>query len=163
MQKVLALIFMITLGTSSAGLFAQNSNELAVGQVFGNEVGQVVNGWEHVGGSLFYQRQTKNYVTTEVTKCCVASFKRGNTYLFAHTSPVARRATGGVEAERIVKMKKFTLSQNERTIDCNLIWITPVQSFYNSQTRVIRSIIFDGADFIEIKWFAPDKYCSLGD
>ena len=144
-------------------LSAQANNELRVGQVIGNEQGQIVNGWKQVGGTHFPRRTTQNYVTTEVDECCVVVFKKGAVYLLAATTPIARNLSGGVEAEKINLIRKVIVATGEREADCNLMWIYPVVSFFSNAKKPIRSIIFDGSNFVEIKWFGSKSYCDLGD
>lgn len=142
---------------------AQEATDLRVGQVIGNEQGQVINGWTQVGGTHYQKRSTKDYVTTETTECCVTTFKRGDTYLFAATDPIARGQRGGVEAERITVIKKFTIPADENEVDCSLMWIMPATSFSKGFGSPIRSIIFDGTEFVEIRWSDPGLYCDFGD
>ena len=62
---------------------AQPTTGVGVGQIFGNEQGQIINGWEHTGGGLYPKRKTANYVTTETDECCFAIFKKNGTILIA--------------------------------------------------------------------------------
>jgi hypothetical protein len=152
---------------------AQSSGELSIGQVVGNEIGQVINGWSQVGGSQYHIRKTQNYVTTETfdyvttetLACCVMTFRRGSVFLFAQSEPIARRASGGVEAVRIINIKKFVIPTNELQTDthCSLMWITPIMSFHNNQTKIVRSIVLSGNEFVQIRWFDPGPYCGHGD
>lgn len=156
------LAFLLAL-LSGHGALAQGQTDLTVGQVIGNNVGQVVNGWTQVGGSQYQSRETRNYVTVEGYACCVAVFRNGDTYLFAATSPIAKTASGGVEAERIVAIRKIAIPRAETPVSCSLLWIDPAASFSSGPGKQIRSVIFTGADFVEIRWFDPGKYCDYGD
>ena len=142
---------------------AQSSGELSIGQVFGSEIGQVINGWTELGGFHYQIRNTQNNVTTETSACCVTMFRRGSVFLFAQTEPIARRASGGVEAERIIRMKKFVIQTNERDAVCSHMLISPILSFYNIQTKIVRSIVLSGNDFVQIRWFDDDQQCHHGD
>ena len=142
---------------------AQNVEELRVGQVIGNENGQVVNGWQQQGGGYYLRRTTQNYVTQEISECCVTVFTRGNIYLFAATEPIARSERGGVEAERVKAIWKLTINDDEQPVDCNLMWIKPSASFSTGPGKAIRSVIYDGDDFTLISWFDPGNYCGYGD
>ena len=136
---------------------------LKVGQVIGNELGQTVNGWNQVGGTHYQQREVQNYVTTERDECCITAFRKGNTYMLALTLPIARNAAGGVEAERIVKLHAVKGTPNENTVECSLLWIMPAITLGTTPDKPVRSIIYDGTDFVEVRWQDSGTYCDWGD
>lgn len=144
-------------------VIAQDTSGLRVGQVIGNELGQVINGWKQQGGELVQTRVTENYITREIDECCVTIFTKGNVYQFAITEPIARTRRGGVEAERITILWNFTPAAGEEPVDCNLMWIRPVASFSTGPGKVIRSVIYNGEEFTVIRWFDPGMYCSRAD
>lgn len=141
----------------------QGQGQLRVGQVIGNEIGQVINGWKQQGGGSFQRRTTTDYVTREVEECCVTTFTKGGTYLFAATEPIARSNRGGVEAERIKTTWTMAVGAGESYLDCSLMWIRPVASFSSGPGKVIRSVIYDGSEFTLIRWYDPGNYCDHSD
>tara|TARA_R110000824_G_scaffold62111_5_gene164674 strand:- start:82 stop:543 length:462 start_codon:yes stop_codon:yes gene_type:complete len=142
---------------------AEPSKDIYIGQIFGNEQGQVINGWKHNGGGLYQSRTYMNSVTTEKSICCYATFEKDETILIARTEAVARKDSGGVLAERVLATMLLKPLKTEIGIDCSLLWITPVLSFYDEKTELIRSVVISGDDFVTITWSDPGFYCDHGD
>lgn len=148
-----------------AGLAAQPApTDLAVGQIIGNEPGQVINGWTHRGGSMIPRRKTANYVTTETMECCAAIFERGDAVLVARTIPVARNDKGGVLAERIVEIVKLEKRPGEISAgDCSLLWIVPAWTLLNERTKAARSLVVTADGIEQVSWIDEHGSCYLGD
>lgn len=163
-MRIFWLAVLLNLSTSfQSAASAQTMGQLRVGQVIGNEIGQVINGWRQQGGDHYQKRTTQNYVTREVSECCVTVFTKGNVYLFAATEPIARGERGGVEAERIKATWTLTVTAGEKSLDCSLMWIHPSASFTAGPGKIIRSVVYDGSEFTLIRWYDPGNYCDHGD
>lgn len=143
---------------------AEPNPSITVGTVFGSQIGQNINGWRQMGGGLYLNRSTANYVTTEFDVCCYAVFQKENTYLIARTVAVAKREAGGVIAERVLGTKIVNKRPTENVvIDCLILWIRPAFNLYDTRTKIIRSVIISGDEFVTISWSDPGNYCDLGD
>ena len=133
-------------------------NGLRVGDVIGSNQGQTINGWTDWGGGEFASAKSNS-------QCCKRIFNKGNIFLVAVTEQVARRAQGGVIAERILATKVLSALPGEEMQTCDLLWLSPVISFYNPKTKMIRSVIYNGAEFVEIRYLMDGQgaSCLMGD
>ena len=147
-----------------SSIAAQEATDLRVGQVIGSEEGQVINGWTQTFSSLYQKRSIEENGVSETSECCVVIFKKGSTYLFAATDPIALNQGGSAAAERITVIKKFTIPTDEEEAhdDCKVLWwVNTVKSFSRGLGNPIRSIIFDNLnlEFFEIRWFEREEEC----
>lgn len=162
MRLALLTIFAALVPAGSAAQPAPT--DLAVGQIIGNEPGQVINGWTHRGGSTIPRRKTANFVTTETMECCAAIFERGDSVLVARTIPIARNDKGGVLAERIVEMVKLEKRPGEISVgDCSILWITPAWTLLDERTKAARSLVVTADGIEQISWVDERGSCYLGD
>jgi len=163
-MRVLKLWVAAICGLSLSAWADPLSTDLVVGQVIGNEVGQVINGWTHLGGGMFVTRKTANYVTTETSDCCFAIFEKGDTTLIAKTTPIARNQKGGVLAERIDQILKVNALPDEVSVgDCSILWVMPAWTLLNERTKLARSYIVTDSGIEQLTWLDEHSNCDLGD
>lgn len=140
----------------------QQPTEIAVGQVIGNEVNQVINGWTSLGGGHYARRTTANFVTTEVSVCCYSIFEKGDEYLLARSEPIARNPRGGVLAERIEAIYRIKRKPTEEITMCNILWLDLALSLYDNRSGMVRSIVVTEEGFEPVTWKGSGEACELG-
>lgn len=151
------------LGLSAVIHARPNEAELKVGQVIGSENGQIINGWEHVGGGMIPRRVTADYVTKETLDCCFVIFQKQQSTLIARTTPVAKNPTGGILAERIEEIVKLDAKPGEIGVgDCSILWISPAWTLVNEQTKLARSAIVTTDGIRMLSWVDDDSTCFSG-
>jgi hypothetical protein len=141
---------------------SQTPKGLEVGQVIGNESGQVINGWTDLGGGFFSpppHRATSDMKSPSGYECCYTLFTRDDDYALAITVPVAKNVTGGVIAEKITAIKFLKLSDSEEQVWCDPLWLKAVFSSRKTGTNLVRSWLFDGTDFQGLTWMDDDGRC----
>jgi DNA-binding beta-propeller fold protein YncE len=162
-----ARILIMAAGTAAVFLppnvAAQTENTIKAGQVIGGEPGQTINGWTQVSGGLYPHRVTSNFVTKEVYDCCQSVFRRGNAYLVTRGEAVAKKPTGGVDAERILATMTIIKRASETAAECSILWLNPALSLYDEKTKVVRSVIISGDEFVTLTWTDNNNFCDLGD
>ncbi len=165
MRPKLAFIFLIFLGISIfplARASSQSPQGLEVGQVIGNETGQVINGWTDLGGGYFSPppyRAISDMRSPSGYECCYTLFTREDAYALAITVPVAKNVMGGVIAERITALKFLKLSPSEEQVECDPLWLQAIFSSRKVGTDRIQSWLFDGTDFQSLTWIDEDGRC----
>jgi hypothetical protein len=163
MQNVVRAIaaFFALAGVTMA--LAQNVDGPAVGQVIVERGGPTFNGWERVDSTLFQHRSRRDSATIETMECCFAVFKKANRYQLILTAPTAGDGRGGVQAERVIKKWTIVVKSDEQSVDCNMLSIEPVMSFSAGRGKIVRSLVYDGSQIVDVKWFDPGNYCDYGD
>src|SRR5687768_12845241 len=124
-MRIFLFVSSIAMGTLGATAVAQGSEAISIGVEIRHGENQSINGWEKVGGTLYQSRTHANYITTERSECCVATFQKGDSFILAATVALARNPTGGVIAERVVRTFRIDQEADEIHADCTLLWITP--------------------------------------
>ena len=124
---------------------------------------ETVGGWRRVYGSTYPKRRQTDLAVDETQECCFAVFDKGNAVIVVRTEAASRDAAGKPLTERIVRSKWITRKPSETITDCQLLWIAPQLSLYDSKSEAIRSVVIENGEFVIISWRDTGSSCSFGD
>ena len=113
---------------------------ISPGLVLNDTFGKNVNGWQHAGGAMFSVMKFKNGAWTQELDCCVATFRKGQSFIIARTLPLTRRPDGAVIKERVLETRQLDLRPGEEEMGCNAFGIQFQMSFKNRKTLAVRSV-----------------------
>ena len=136
---------------------------LAEGTIISSADDGVISGWRKLYGGTYARRVQQDLAVAESQQCCFAVFEKGHAVMVVRSEAVTRDAAGKPLTERIVRAKWITRRTAETVTDCQILWISPQLSLYDSKTAAIRSVVIENGEFVIVSWRDPGSYCSFGD